>query len=145
MFRKEDTVIDIIRIVCLIMAIALFLPAAVAKYGIIAYWSSIINTVPGVLALISIVVSFFVVDKENVVFSLVPIVSVVFSGLALIYKIDVFTDNMYEKYLSDDYFNRYEFTVVMGYGAYILILALIVMLRCTIYLAALRLASQKSY
>lgn len=145
MFRKEDTVIDIIRIVCLVMAIALFLPAAVAKYGIIAYWSSIINTVPGVLALISIVVSFFVVDKENVVFSLVPIVSVVFSGLALIYKIDVFTDNMYEKYLSDDYFNRYEFTVVMGYGAYILILALIVMLLCTIYLAALRLASQKKY
>ena len=145
MFRKEDTVIDIIRIVCLVMAIALFLPAAVAKYGIIAYWSSIINTVPGVLALISIVVSFFVVDKENVVFSLVPIVSVVFSGLALIYKIDVFTDNMYEKYLSDDYFNRYEFTVVMGYGAYILILALIVMLLCTIYLAAVRLASQKSY
>ncbi|MBP5180681.1 MAG: hypothetical protein J6127_05275 [Clostridiales bacterium] len=145
MFRKEDTVIDIIRIVCLVMAIALFLPAAVAKYGIIAYWSSIINTVPGVLALISIVVSFFVVDKENVVFSLVPIVSVVFSGLALIYKIDVFTDNMYEKYLSDDYFNRYEFTVVMGYGAYILILALIVMLLCTIYLAALRLASQKNY
>lgn len=144
MFRTEETVVDIIRIIIVVVAICLFLPAVKVDMGILQYWSSIINTVPGVLTLISLVVTFFIVGKDSIVFALTPVLPIVISVGALLYKIDEFTKRMHDLYIEKELSEHSEFICKMDYGGYILIFALICLAVCTVVLSVLKTRRQQN-